>query len=186
MNAFDRLKDFSVAQTVKNLSTMQETWVRSLGQEDPLEKWMANHSSILVWRIPWTEKPGGLQSMGLQRAGQDWSDWACVHVSDTRFHIQMMSYSVCLSDSLHSVWRCLVASILLHTALFHSFLWLNSIPLYICTTSSLFQGLIFKCSINTVGFGVDPAFKIQALPPSQVTKSKLLALSLFSLLWKIG
>ena len=56
-----------VAQRVKkNLPTMQETWVPSLGQEDPLEKGMATHSSILVWEIPWTEEPGGLQSMGLQ------------------------------------------------------------------------------------------------------------------------
>ena len=46
-------------------------WVRSLGQEDPLEKGMATHSSILAWRIPWTEKPGQLQSMGLQRVKQD-------------------------------------------------------------------------------------------------------------------
>ena len=55
-----------VAQIVKNLLAMYETWVRSLVQEDPLEKGMTTHSSILVWRIPWTEEPGGLQSMGLQ------------------------------------------------------------------------------------------------------------------------
>ena len=52
---------------VKNLSAMQETWVQSLGWEDPLEEDMATHSSTLVWRIPWTEEPGRLQSMGLQR-----------------------------------------------------------------------------------------------------------------------
>ena len=56
-----------VAQTVKNLSAMQEIWVRSLGQEDPLEEEIATHSSILAWRIPWTEEPGGLPSMGWQR-----------------------------------------------------------------------------------------------------------------------
>ena len=56
-----------VAQVVKRLSTMQETWVRSLSQEDPLEKEMATHSSILAWRIPWTEEPGELQSTGSQR-----------------------------------------------------------------------------------------------------------------------
>ena len=56
-----------MAQMVKNLPEMQETGVRSLGWEDALEKGMATHSSILVWRIPWTEEPGGLQSMGLQR-----------------------------------------------------------------------------------------------------------------------
>ena len=52
---------------IKNLPIMQETQVQSLGQEDPPEKGMATHSSILAWRIPWTEEPGGMQSMGLQR-----------------------------------------------------------------------------------------------------------------------
>ena len=56
---------------VKNLPTVQETWVQSLGQEDSLEKGMATHSSILAWRIPWTEEPGRLQSMGSQRVGHD-------------------------------------------------------------------------------------------------------------------
>ena len=60
-----------VAQMVKNLPAMQEPWVRSLGGEDPLEKGMATCSSILAWRIPWTEESGGLQSMGLQRVGHD-------------------------------------------------------------------------------------------------------------------
>ena len=60
-----------VAQRAKNLPAMQETWVWSLGWEDPLEKRMATHSSVLVWRIPWTEEPGGLQSMGSQRVGHD-------------------------------------------------------------------------------------------------------------------
>ena len=54
-----------MAQMVKCLSTMLETWVRSLGWEDPLEKAMATHSSTLAWKIPWTEEPGGLQSTGL-------------------------------------------------------------------------------------------------------------------------
>ena len=58
-----------VTQMVKKLPEMQETWIQSLGREDPLEKGMATHSSILAWRIPWTEDPGGLQSMGSQRAG---------------------------------------------------------------------------------------------------------------------
>ena len=60
-----------VAQTVKNPPTMWETWVQSLGQEDLLEEEMATHSRILAWRIPWTEEPGGLESMGLQRAEHD-------------------------------------------------------------------------------------------------------------------
>ena len=61
-----------MAQTVKLLSTVpRETWVRSLGQEDPLEKEMATHSSTLASKIPWTEEPGRLQSMGSQRVGHD-------------------------------------------------------------------------------------------------------------------
>ena len=62
-----------VAQRLKRLPAMQETWVQSLGQEDPLEKEIATHSSVLAWRIPWTEEPGGLQSTGLQRVGHDWA-----------------------------------------------------------------------------------------------------------------
>ena len=62
-----------VAQTVQNLPAVWEIWVRSRGQEDPLEKGMANHSSILAQRILWTEKPGELQSMGLQRDRNDWA-----------------------------------------------------------------------------------------------------------------
>ena len=58
-----------VAQTVKHLPTMQETQVQSLGREDPLEKEMATHSSTLAWKIPWTEKPGRLQSMGVVMYG---------------------------------------------------------------------------------------------------------------------
>ena len=60
---------FPVAQMVKNLLVVQETWVKSLGQEDPLEKGTAIHSSILAWETPWTEEPGGLQYMGLQKLG---------------------------------------------------------------------------------------------------------------------
>ena len=60
-----------MAQRLKPLPAMQETWVRPLGREGSLEKEMATHSSILAWRIPWTEEPGGLQSMGWQRVGHD-------------------------------------------------------------------------------------------------------------------
>ena len=60
-----------VAQMVKRLPAVRETWVRSLGWKDPLEKEMATHSSTLAWRIPWTEEPGRLQSMGSQRLGHD-------------------------------------------------------------------------------------------------------------------
>ena len=60
-----------MAHMVKNLPALWETWFRSLGWEDPLEEGLAAHSSVLAWRIPWTEEPGGLQSMGLQRVGYD-------------------------------------------------------------------------------------------------------------------
>ena len=60
-----------MVQRLKRLAAMWETWVRSLGQEDPLETEIATHSSILAWRIPWAEEPGGLQSVGSQRGGRD-------------------------------------------------------------------------------------------------------------------
>ena len=68
---FSSLWTSLTAQLVKNLPAMQKTWVRFLGWEDPLEKEMAIHSSTLAWKIPWTEEPGGLQSMGSQRVGHD-------------------------------------------------------------------------------------------------------------------
>ena len=65
---------FPGGSVVKNLPAMQKTWVQSLGQEDPLEKEMATHSSILVWEIPWTEEPDGPQSMGSQKIQTQLSD----------------------------------------------------------------------------------------------------------------
>ena len=83
-----------VAQMVKNPPAMQETWVRSLGQEDPLEEGMATHCSILAWRIPWTEELGGLQSLGSQRVGHD---WATQHKHGTRSkRISCMNSFTCL------------------------------------------------------------------------------------------
>ena len=84
-----------VAQMVKNLSAMWKTRVRSLGQEDALEKGMTTHSSIFAWRIPWTEEPGGLQSMGSQRVGHDWT------ANTLTSHRQSVSQSVQL---LSRVW----------------------------------------------------------------------------------
>ena len=78
---------FLVAQRVKRLPTMQETRVQSLGQEDPLEKEMATHSSTLAWKIPWSEKPGRLQSMGSQRVGHDW-------VTSIHFYIDIHIYTI--------------------------------------------------------------------------------------------
>ena len=74
-----------VAQMVKNLPAMRQTWVQSLGWEDPLEKGKANHSSILAWRIPWTEEPGRLQSMGLQ----SWTQLSKFHF---HFHMYLFIY----------------------------------------------------------------------------------------------
>ena len=70
-HVFYRKRASLIAQMVKCLLEMQETQVRSLGQEDPLEKAMATHSSTLAWKIPWTEEAGRLQSVGSQRVGQD-------------------------------------------------------------------------------------------------------------------
>ena len=75
-----------VAQMVKRLPAMQETWVWSLGQEDPLEKEMETHSSILAWKIPWTEEPGGPQSMGSQKVGHNWVTNTHTH---THTHVYM-------------------------------------------------------------------------------------------------
>ena len=70
---YTKLRASLVAQTIKNPPAMQETPVKSLGQEDPLENEVATHSSILAWRIPQTEEPDRLQSMGSQRVGHDWA-----------------------------------------------------------------------------------------------------------------
>ena len=75
---------FPGGSAVKNPPAMekpQETWVQSLGPERTLEEGVATHSSVLAWRIPWIEEPGGLQSMGSQTVGQDWSNLACMHAN---------------------------------------------------------------------------------------------------------
>ena len=71
-----------IVQPVKNMPLMQKTWVQFLGQEDPLEEEMATHSSMLTWEIPWAEKPGKLQSMGLQRVGHDGAQHRAGYVED--------------------------------------------------------------------------------------------------------
>ena len=72
LSDWTELRNFPIAQMVKNLPVKQETQVRSLGQEDPLQKEMATYSSILAWSIPWTEEPAGLQSIGSQRVRRGW------------------------------------------------------------------------------------------------------------------
>ena len=92
---------FSGGSAVKNppaMQEIQEMQVQSLGWEDTLDEGIATHSSILDWRIPWTEEPGGLQSKASQRVGQDWSDWAHMHVcSGQLFSNQSQLFS--------AVWR---------------------------------------------------------------------------------
>ena len=91
-----------VAQKVKNLPAVQESWVWLLGQEDPLEKEMATHSSILVWRIPWTQEPGGLQSIGSQRVGQDWSDLARTHAINAFSKVVQFEVNTWVNPLSHS------------------------------------------------------------------------------------
>ena len=83
----------------------EETQVQSLGREDPLGKGLATHSSILAWRIPWAEEPGGLQSKGLQRVGHNWSDLACMYMSCIHDTLYMSSLS-CLPSCIHLNRAC--------------------------------------------------------------------------------
>ena len=78
---------------LKKLPTTQETQVQSLGREDPLEEGLATHSSILAWRIPWTEGPGGLQSVGLKRVRHDWTTFTHFQTLDTSSNIFKNLYS---------------------------------------------------------------------------------------------
>ena len=85
-------------RTHLSMQETKETWIWPLGYEDPLEKGMATHSSILAQRIPWTEEAGGLQSIGLQRVRHDWSNLVCMHIH-THTHTQVLNFlsSGCLS-----------------------------------------------------------------------------------------
>ena len=90
-----------VAKMVKHPPVMQETWVQSLGREDPLEKEMATHSIILAWRIPWMGEPGGLQSMGLQRVGHNWATNTHTPIADSpvrRISFAMVAVSTGLAE----------------------------------------------------------------------------------------
>ena len=109
-----------VAQTVKNLPALQETMVWSLCWEDPLEKEMATHSSILTWRIPWTEEPNGLQSMGSQKVGHNWATNTFTFTTyEVLWCVLTTSYPLCSSQrkfpSCHSrvlhLWFPLISSL---------------------------------------------------------------------------
>ena len=96
---------FPTGSVVKNppaMQGLQETWVQSLGWKDPLEEGMATHSSLLAWRIPWTEEPGRLQSMGSQRVRYDWSNLACTHAGDINVYMHLSSvHGVLVGDGGH-------------------------------------------------------------------------------------
>ena len=90
-----------MAQTVKRLPTIRETWVQSLGQENLLEKGMATHSSILAWKIPQTEEPGGLQSMGLKRVRRDWAISLSLYLCLVKFKFKC---KIMFSNAANAWW----------------------------------------------------------------------------------
>ena len=97
-----RLPGGSVLKNPPVIQETQEMWVRSLGREDPLEEGVATLSSSLTWRIPWTEEPGGLQSLGSQRVAQDWSDWALMHrASHLILFVQLRNPELCCISPNH-------------------------------------------------------------------------------------
>ena len=97
-----------VAQTVKRLSTMQDSWVRSLGWEDPLEKEMAIQSSTIAWKIPWKEEPGRLQSIGSQRVRQDWAKWVSHILSESLLFNWISVFIVYLFPSFYCKLICVI------------------------------------------------------------------------------
>ena len=99
---------------VKRLLAMRETWVRSLGCKDPLEEEMATHSSALAWKIPWTEEPGRLQSVGLQRVGDDWVTSLSVF-RDNGYILTIISINVGKSFTWFNVWPLSLSLSLMHT-----------------------------------------------------------------------
>ena len=133
-----------VAQLVNNLLAMQETQVRFLGQENPVEKEMATHSSILAWRSPWTEEPGGLHSIGSQELDRTVTEhaWACMNVSSTRLANLFLPFP----PFFFSFWSFLPSFLLLWSG--HP-RWLFSCSLYIpfstspCLTYTLLTWLNF-------------------------------------------
>ena len=116
-----------VAQRLKCLPAMQETRLRSLSQEDPLEKEMATHSSILAWRIPWREEPGGLQSMGSQRVGHSWANSLTHSLTQCECYLNSCQN---MSNSSTAFWNFL-------ESLFLEYFWSPVGWIYACTTCGL-------------------------------------------------
>ena len=141
---------------IKNLPSVWETWVWSLGWEDPLEKGMATHSSILAWRIPWTEEPGRLPSMRLQRVGYDWVTFAFFHTKKKKnlwSHLNTIKW-VHSGSSVNTSWRNDQLFIQLGRKCLSWFSLFNSTSLSCFPTSSinlyfkfhLFISLAYLCS----------------------------------------
>ena len=110
-----------VAQTIKNLPAVLETWVQSLGWEDPLGKGTATHSSILAWRVPWTEKSGEPQSMGSQRVRHNWATFTLAPFLFYNFAFRELYHrTVCVSFSHLKMQQCFQYFIMSMTAILHA------------------------------------------------------------------
>ena len=137
-----------MAQPVKNQPAMQEKWVQSLGQKDPLKKEMATHSSTPAWRIPWTEEPGRLQIMGLQRVRHDWATlfiffFLSSYASMTAYFNSVSSLPLLLS-------LLAVSYVKYHNVLqkiFHMPLILKCFPVYSPLSHPTARGMFLKCII---------------------------------------
>ena len=147
--------------TVKNLPTMQETWVWFLGWEDPLEEGMATRSCILAWRIPWTEEPGKLQSMGWQRIRCNWSDLACLHVwwSENNNFINMLietqiPVKIYIFLSFFIIWVFVLQALPIQTSVWHMVLHVRDCC---CCYYIINLNYISNCWLNSFSFNI---FKI--------------------------
>ena len=144
----------------------RQTWVRSLGQEDPLEEEMATHSSILAWRLPWTEEPDGFQSMGLQRVGYDWSDLA--HINKRRIKcnskvlvgislevVKLFSWKICWKLIVHLNSFCLVE---VHISCgFTCYSWVDLMVSFLFHI--LFAFICGICHVSTLSGGMELIFR---------------------------
>ena len=145
------LKASLVAQMVRSVPAVQETWVWSLGQEDPLEKEMATHCNILAWKIPWTEEPGRLQSTGSRRVRRDWAQHSTRYRSSLLFICKLN-----LESHFYTVFPVFRISLPLGLSLFLILLYFmfdwNSVSLPGSWFSVLPSWLKYKSKKGNVGF----------------------------------
>ena len=156
---------------VKNLPVMQETQVLSLGQEDPLEKKMATHSSILAWRIPWTEEPDGLQSMGSQRVGPDWA-------TNTHTHTHTAALQCCVSFRCTMKWISNMHTYMPSLPTTHHPIHLGHHRALTWAPSTIYQIPIAICVTHGCGHTAIPTHPIP-LPHPMSTHPFLMSASLF-------